>query len=209
MRATLVLVLAAALGALGCTREVAVIPAASPSAVATSVATAPRPPSTTATARPPTPSPSASALAGSPTPIVIPLDPDAEPPGYARSCAAEFPWGRQVTRGFVCIEPSYGLAKDRSGALTALTIRGYAGGSFENNVVVDLVEIAPDGSTGRLVVRAPLTYRSPEIGMPGAWTIELVPTPPLPAPLPLLRVVAHFESPRDGSRVAEATLDLK
>jgi len=109
----------------------------------------------------------------------------------------------------VCIEPSFGLAKDRGGALTALTIRGYAGGSFENNVVVDLVEVAPDGSSGRLIVRQPLTYRAPEIGMPGAWTIELAPSPPLPAPLPRLRVVAHFESPRDGSRAAEATLDLK
>lgn len=192
---------ALALCAAGCTREVEIIPTASPSVVAT----APRPPSTTATARPPA---TASPKTGPATPIAAPFNPDAEPQGYAQSCAAEFPWGRQVTRAFVCIESPYVLQRTVQGALSGVLVQGYAGGSFENNVVVDLVELASDGSVTRTVARQALTYRAPDVGMPGAWSVSLQLPSNGPAPTGRLRVIAHFESPRDGARVAEDSVDL-
>ncbi len=209
MRATLAFAIAIAVAfcAAGCTREVVIIPTVSPSAVAT----APRPPSTTgppsttATSRP---SATASPKAGSATPIAAPFDPDAEPQGYAQSCAAAFPWGRQVTRGFVCIESPYVLQRTPQGVLTGVLVQGYAGGSFENNVVVDLVELAVDGSVARTLAREALTYRAPDAGMPGAWSVSLQLSSSGPPPTGRLRVVAHFESPRDGARVAEDSMDL-
>jgi hypothetical protein len=178
----------------------------------------PTPARPTATASPqpktatvsPTPSPTPKAPTASPTaspPTSTPTSSTGAPPGYERSCAAAFPWGRQVTRAFVCFEPSYGLTKSPAGAITSVTVNGYAGGSFENNVVVDLVEVLPGGASGPPLVRQPLTYTAPDAGMPGPWSITLTPAPPPPSGA--YRVIAHFESPRDGSRVAEAVLDLK
>ena len=43
----------------------------------------------------------------------------------------------------------------------------------------------------------------------GAWTVALTYAPASPPSSVLLRVIAFFESPRDGARVAEETLDLK
>lgn len=85
-------------------------------------------------------------------------------------------------------------------------VQGYAGGSFESNVVIDLVEVASGGASGRVLARQAMTYRAPDVGMPGPWDAAL--DVPAEAARARLRVVAHFESPRDGSRVAEATLDL-
>ena len=129
-----------------------------------------------------------SAAPSSPSPAgtvtATPSAPAADSPeGYESSCAAAFPWGRQVTRGFVCIDSSYGSGGPTPTTLSSVTIRGYAGGSFENNVVVDLVRVAPDGSSGALLARKALTYTAPEIGMPGSWAVDLMVDPPLVRPV--------------------------
>ena len=108
----------------------------------------------------------------------------------------------------MCIDSPYVLQRTPQGALTGVIVQGYAGGSFENNVVVAVVEVAPDGSTGRTLAREALTYRAPGVGMPGAWSVSLQLPSSGPPPTGRLRVVAYFESPRDGSRAAEDSVDL-
>jgi len=136
------------------------------------------------------------------------VGPDGSPPGYYSSCAAAYPWGRQVTAGFVCIEPPFGIERGAQGELSAVSVQGYAGGSFENNVVLELVEIAANGTSGPPLVRQATTYRAPDVGMPGSWSIRMPIRSGQQPPAGRLRVVAYFESPRDGARVAETTLDL-
>ncbi len=127
-------------------------PTASPAASASPVVTA-------------TSSPTASATpTGTPTPL--PLAGPTPPPGYAASCASTYPWGKQVTKLFVCIdEPKVGVVVGRGGTLV---VRGHAGGSFENNVVV---EVRAVDAGGRLAATPlflkPLTYSALDLGMPG------------------------------------------
>lgn len=158
---------------------------ASPAIAATSIPTASATPTGTPTPLPP----------AGPTP----------PPGYAVSCASTYPWGKQVTKLFVCIdEPKAGVVVSRG---ATLVVRGHAGGSFENNVVV---EVRTVDAGGRLAATPlflkPLTYSAPDIGMPGAWQMVI----PIPANVTPsnARVIAHFESPKDGERVAEASVEI-
>lgn len=87
-----------------------------------------------------------------------------------------------------------------------LVVRGYAGGSFENNVVVEVRTVDASGALAAApLVLKPMTYVAPDLGMPGFWTVELA----IPAGAPSnARVMAHFESPKDGARVAEASVDI-
>ena len=127
------------------------------------------------------------------------------PEGYAASCAAAFPWGRRVARAFACIEtPRQGTSIDvRPG--DEIVVRGYAGGSFENNVVLEVVRIDPAGGLAGALAQGPLTYEAPDVGMPGAWEWRF--RIPLVEP-GTVRILAHFESPRDGARVAEASAEV-
>jgi hypothetical protein len=182
-------------------------PAASPapaSPPATAAVTATASPTATPTASAtasPTATPTATATAAPfPTGPAGPTPPAA----YATSCAASHPWGRQVTRPFVCIEqPAGGASIARGGTLT---VRGYAGGSFENNVVVEVRLVNASGVMAATpLVQMPQIYVAPDAGMPGYWQAVLT----IPAgPASAARVIAHFESPRDGSRVAEASIDI-
>lgn len=180
--------------------EPASTPTPTPTASASVIATAPLPPTASATASATT-TPTASA-----TPTAFPTGPagPTPPAGYATSCASAFPWGRQVTRPFVCIEqPAKGATVNRGGTLT---VRGYAGGSFENNVVVEVRLVNASGVLAATpLVQMPQTYVAPDSGMPGFWQAVFT----IPAGQPSnARVIAHFESPRDGERVAEATVDI-
>lgn len=115
-----------------------------------------------------------------------------------------FPWGKQVTKPFVCIDgPSAGAVVSRGGTLM---VRGYAGGSFENNVVVEVRTVDASGALAAApLVLKPTTYIAPDIGMPGSWSVELA----IPVGAPSnARVIAHFESPKDGERVAEASVAI-
>ena len=174
-------------------------PASTPSPTASVIATAPVPPTATASA-------SATATA-SPTPTAFPTAPagPTPPPGYATSCAAAYPWGKQVTKAFVCFEqPSKGASVNRGGTLT---VRGYAGGSFENNVVVEVRTVSASGELAPgTIVKMPTTYIAPDAGMPGFW--QLIFTLPASGQPSNARVIAYFESPRDGSRVTEASVDI-
>jgi hypothetical protein len=126
--------------------------------------------------------------------------PGGTPSGYAASCAAGYPWGRQVTRAFVCIEaPQSGTTVTRG---QSVMIRGYAGGSFENNVVVELHD-----ANGNVPVKEPLTYTAPDVGMPGFWEIRVL--VPVGMPLGPARIVVYFASPRDGGIVALASVELR
>jgi len=84
-------------------------------------------------------------------------------------------------------------------------VRGVAGGSFENNVVVELRALDDRTPTVRVALVA-LTYSAPDAGMPGMWQTTL--TVPSSAAAGPVRVIAHFNSPRDGSIVAEASVDI-
>lgn len=150
----------------------------------------------------PSASPSASASAtatASATPTTLPTG----PAGYATSCAGAIPWGKQVTQPFVCIDfPAKGASVSRGGGIV---VRGYAGGSFENNVVVEVRTVTASGALSAPVVQKPKTYTAPDVGMPGFWTVDLA----IPAGQPAsARVIAHFDSPKDGARVAEASVDI-
>ena len=144
--------------------EPAPTPTPSPTASASVIATAPLPPTASATA---TTSPTATATQ---TPTAFPTAPagPTPPAGYAASCASTFPWAKQVTRPFVCFEePKAGATVNRG---SVLTVRGYAGGSFENNVVVEVRLVNASGVlAGSTLVQMPVTYVAPDSGMPGFW----------------------------------------
>ena len=193
-------VLAAAL-LVACDRGDTPAPVSTPTAAASPAASPSASPVVTTTA-----SPTASATA-SRTPTPFPTAPagPTPPAGYAASCASAFPWGKQVTKAFVCIdEPKAGASASRGGTLV---VRGYAGGSFENNVVV---EVRLVDASGRLaagaIAQTPLTYVAPDAGLPGFW--QAIFTLPASGQPSNARVIAHFESPRDGERVAEASVDI-
>lgn len=175
-------------------------PAPTPSPTASASVTASASPTASATA---TASRTATATQ---TPTAFPTGPagPTPPAGYANSCAATHPWGRQVTVAFVCIEQPIRGASVARGA--PLTVRGYAGGSFENNVVVEVRLVNASGVlAGSTLVQMPVTYVAPDSGMPGFWQAVLN----IPAGQPSnARVISHFESPRDGARVAEASVDI-
>lgn len=105
----------------------------------------------------------------------------------------------------MCIEePKAAAAFSRGGPLT---VRGYAGGSFENNVVVEVRLVGPGGSLAAgTLVQASHTYVAPDAGMPGFWQATFaLPAGGQPSDA---RVIAHFESPKDGARVTEASVDI-
>ncbi len=169
-------------------------PAATGSATATAAASASASPS------------AAASVSASAAPTAFPTAPagPTPPAGYAASCASTYPWGKQVTKAFVCIEqPAKGASVNRG---STLVVRGYAGGSFENNVVVEVRTVSASGVLAATpLVLKPMTYIAPDAGMPGFWTVELA----IPAgPASNARVIAHFESPKDGARVAEASVDV-
>ena len=161
-------------------------------ATPTSTATPARTPSPTAS-----PTPTATSMPGGPQSATTP------PSGYAQSCAKDVPWGKQVTKPMLCLDgPAVGTKVARGGRVT---VQGYAGGSFESNVVVEvsaLVDRAPSGT----LVKTALTYGAPDIGMPGAFEVTFtIPASAVPGPT---RVTAHFDSPRDGSIVMSASVDI-
>lgn len=145
--------------------------------------------------------PGITAPAKTPTP-----DPFAKPAGYEQSCAASHPWGNQVSAPFVCIDaPPHGTSVAGG---TPISLRGYAGGSFENNVVVEWVVTRADGSRpGGPPTRIPQTYAAPDLGMPGAWQLNVaVNETGLPVKV---RFTAFFESPKDGARMAQASVEVE
>lgn len=171
--------------------------------------TEPRPSATTSPTSSPTPSqsttPSATASATR-TPSATPSGPisTATPPaGYAQSCAKDIPWGRQVTQPFVCLDaPSAGAKVARGGSVT---VRGYVGGSFESNVIIE-VRALVDREPGATLSKTAMTYNAPDLGMPGGFSRAV--TIPAGAATGPARVTAYFESPRDGSVVTKASADI-
>jgi hypothetical protein len=105
----------------------------------------------------------------------------------------------------VCIEqPRQGTNRDvRPG--DEVEVLGFAGGSVENNVVVEFVRLDRAGGIADEIARAVLIYEAPDAGMPGAWRTAFRVPDPEPG---TVRLLAYFESPRDGARVAEAVADL-
>lgn len=177
--------------------------ATSPTPIPTPSATA-TPSATPAASASPTPTASATP-ARTPTATATPAVPPSvttPPAGYAQSCAKAIPWGRQVTAPFVCIDvPTAGTRMPRG---THLDVRGYAGGSFESNLIVEASVVQPVTPGGSM--RNVLTYAAPDVGMPGAWQTTLnFPASGLPW---TWRITAYFTSPRDGSRVVETSVDV-
>ncbi|MGE0226892.1 MAG: Gmad2 immunoglobulin-like domain-containing protein [Dehalococcoidia bacterium] len=151
--------------------------------VATSTGTATPPATLTATS---TPTPTATPTTGA-------------PPGYDTSCAAGYPWGQTVGGPFVCIQfPNSGITPTAT-----VPLSGYAGGSFENNVVVALRD-----ENNATLLQQSLTYTAPDIGKPGAWQAT-VPLPAGPASGSPGRIVVYFTSPRDGQVVALDSIELR
>jgi hypothetical protein len=144
--------------------------------------------------------PGITAPAKTPTP-----NPFAKPAGYEQSCAAAHPWGQQVSRPFICLDAPASGTRVPNG--TPFTLRGYAGGSFENSVVVEWRVTRADGTTAAgAPQRMSLTYTAPDLGMPGAWQVNIgMNETGLPARVAL---TAYFTSPKDGARVAEVSTEV-
>lgn len=122
----------------------------------------------------------------------------AAPAGYATSCAAGYPWAQTVSGPFVCIESPGGSTLGSTIALS-----GYAGGSFENSVVI---EIRDENDVP--IAQQPLTYTAPEIGTPGSWQVTL-PMPPGQPSGAAGRIVAFFGSPRGGGILALDSIEVR
>jgi hypothetical protein len=104
-----------------------------------------------------------------------------------------------VTGPFVCIQfPNSGITPTAS-----VPLSGYAGGSFENNVVVALRD-----ENNATLLQQSLTYTAPDVGKPGVWQTT-VPLPPGPASGSPGRIVVYFTSPRDGQVVALDSIELR
>ncbi len=104
-----------------------------------------------------------------------------------------------MTGPFVCIQvPISGITLGSS-----VQLSGYAGGSFENNVVIAL----RDENNATLVQQA-LTYTSPDAGMPGSWQLTLAAPSGQPSNSPG-RIIAYFTSPRDGQVVALDSIEVR
>ena len=153
----------------------------------------------------PSATPSATASATR-TPSATPTGPVStatSPAGYAQSCAKDIAWGRQVSQAFVCLDaPSAGAKVARGGSVT---VRGYVGGSFESNVIIE-VRALVDREPGATLAKTAMTYSAPDIGMPGGFSRAV--TIPAGAAVGPARATAYFESPRDGSGVAKASADI-
>lgn len=182
---------------------------ATPTAHQHSEVTPTRAPSSATPSVTPTPTTAASATpTRTPTPGGGPVSSVPPPAGYLTSCAKDVPWGRQVTKPFVCLDAPVFGAHVSGGEV--LEVRGYAGGSFESNVVVEVrplegATLAQQKLGERFVFRA-VTYAAPDVGMPGAFRVMLI--IPQNPPYGPARVIAHFDSPQDGSVVAQATVDI-
>ena len=180
------------------------MPSPTPTAATREPATATASPTTAS--RTPSSTPSAiGSPSRTPTPGATggPASSATPPAGYASSCAKDVPWGRQVSKPFICLDsPAPATHVARGGTVT---ITGYAGGSFEHNVVNEVHALIDREPGVQLVMRA-VTYTAPDVGMPGTWRVQL--TIPATAPVGTARVIAHFDSPRDGSVVAQATVDI-
>lgn len=132
-----------------------------------------------------------------PTPTSTPTS--GAPAGYSTSCAAGYPWGQTVTGPFVCIQfPNSGITPTGS-----VQLSGYAGGSFENNVVVALRD-----ENNATLLQQSLTYTAPDVGKPGTWQTN-VPLPPGPPSNSPGRIIVYFTSPRDGQVVALDSIELR
>ncbi len=162
-------------------------PAVTSSVAATPAVTSTSPATSTAT--------STSTATVAPTATSTP----AGPAGYAASCAAGYPWGQPVTGPFVCIQSPAGVATLGS----SVALSGYAGGSFENNVVIEI----RDQNDVRLGGQ-PVTYSAPEVGTPGSWQLTLPVPPGQPSGSPG-RIVAFFSSARDGGIVALDSIEVR
>lgn len=125
------------------------------------------------------------------------------PSGYAQSCAAAKPWGQQVSAPFVCLDaPKAGTAVPGN-----VTISGYAGGAFENGIVVTFYTESGGTrvpTTGES--KFPATYTAPDVGMPGKFSINLSIGGAQHGAV--LHLGAAIESPKDGSKVAETKVDV-
>lgn len=128
------------------------------------------------------------------------------PSGYAQSCASAFPWGQPVAKPFVCLQSP----KASDSVTPTFTLRGYAGGAFENTLVVTVVADMAGGTRvpPQDAIRVPVTYTAPDAGMPGVWQLG-VNLGGLPDGEGKLHIEVFAESPKDGSRLAWATLDAR
>jgi hypothetical protein len=164
----------------------------------------PGPSSTAAPLSSPSPTATASVSpTSSPTPpptsTPSPTSTPTGPAGYSTSCAAGYPWNLVVAGPFVCIQsPISGITIGTSQALS-----GYAGGSFENNLV-----IAVRDENNATLLSVPLTYTSPDAGKPGTWSVTLAVPPGQPSNSPG-RVVVYFTSPRDGQVVSFDSIEVR
>ncbi len=187
---------AAAIATIGCSGAPSASPGATPTPAAGSPTATPPRPTTTVVSTPASPTPSPSAAPTSPAGRIAPA-------GYAQSCARDIPWGVQVTKPFICLEGPVAGTHVTGGA--SIIVSGYAGGSFESNVVTE-VRALIDREPGVRLASVASTYSAPDVGMPGAWRVTL--SIPASAPVGAARVIAHFDNPRDGSVVAQAMVDI-
>jgi hypothetical protein len=137
------------------------------------------------------------------SPADLGKDAKTPPSGYAQSCAASKPWGQQVTAPFVCLDSP----KAGSTVNSNLTISGYAGGAFENSVVLSFYTDTANGrvpGSGESIV--PLVYTAPDIGMPGKISVNISMGG---ATAGTLHLTVSIKSPKDGSNVAQSTVDVK
>jgi hypothetical protein len=104
-----------------------------------------------------------------------------------------------VSGPFVCIQsPNSGITLGNT-----VQVTGYAGGSFENNVVIAI----RDENNVTLAQQA-VAYLAPGAGMPGTWQFTSPVPPGQPANAPG-RIVAYFESPRDGGVVVLDSIEMR
>ena len=111
-----------------------------------------------------------------------------------------------VSFGAVAVEPYIDILEPAAGTVidlaAPLRVQGTAGGLFEGNVVVEVLD-----ENGGSLAMAPTTIQSEYAGVggEGPWSVELT-IQPVPGSRGVVR--AYAGSPKDGSIVAEDTLEV-
>jgi uncharacterized lipoprotein YbaY len=111
-----------------------------------------------------------------------------------------------VSFGAVAVEPYIEISEPVEGTVVdlsaALRVQGMAGGLFEGNVVVEVLD-----ENGASLAMAPTTIQSEYAGVggEGPWSVDLAIQP---EPRSLGRVRAYAGSPKDGSIIAEDAVEV-
>ncbi len=154
-------------------------------------------------------------LTPTPTPAPVPnsnpqtaVFPATLPANYARSCAAPRPWGQRVTAPFICIDGQPEIGTGRDGR--SVTIRGYAGGGGEDELVMEWQIRGADGTLTPVPPgRTGWPLNTPGPGQPGLWLFTVDRPQSVPGATVLITAVLELDGEGRSVLTAKAEVPVR